>query len=119
LLPKQSQFILQNRWFDPKSGQLNLSTPPGYQLVPAPYGGGYLLVPPGWQPGDNQDVIRLQPYGTGSSVPQGYAEGYFVVYNNAGAAVSIYSGQQFPQNSPAAHNPYSSAEPNLGGLFGW
>jgi len=115
LVPKPSQYILQNRWFDPKTGGLNLSTPPGYQIVAAPSGGGYLLVPPGWQPGDNRNVIRIQPYGTGSSVRQGYSQGYFIVTNQAGAAISIYSGQQFPASSPAVHNEFGHVSPT--GLF--
>jgi len=110
-IPRPSQYILQGRFFDPESGQLNLTSPPGYQLVHAPQGGGYLLVPPNWSSPDNRNVIRIQPSGTGSSLEFGYTNGYYVVTNQAGATISIFSGLQFPVTSPAVHNPYGTYSP--------
>ena len=110
-VPTQSQYILQNRWVDPETGAVNYTTPPGYVAIPAPSGGGFLLVPPDYTAGSNQNLVRVQPPGTGSSSQWGYNFGYFVVYNNAGAAISIFSGQQFPANSPAVHNPFTVITP--------
>jgi RHS repeat-associated protein len=118
LLPTQSQYILQGRWIDPETGEVNLTTPPGYIPVAAPTGGGYLFVAPDWTPGDTRNVIRVQPYGTGSSTKFGYSNGYYVVTNQAGAAISIYSGQQFPVTSPAVHNELGRVAPNVGAGFG-
>jgi hypothetical protein len=116
-LPTPAKYILQNRWIDPATGQIVLTTPNGYYLISAPTGGGYLLVPRNYT-GGRQNVIRLQPYGTGSSTTYGYSKGYYVVYNKAGAAISIYSGQPFKDSSPAVHNEFSIAVPNLGELLG-
>lgn len=90
---------------------VNLELPPGYTLVPAPSGGGALLVPPGWQAGDNRNVVRIQPAETGSSNAWGYTNGYYVVTNNAGAAISIYSGQPLGRTAPGVHNPLGPVVP--------
>jgi hypothetical protein len=93
-LPTPSKYILQNRRVDPQTGMVSLELPPGYRLVQASSGDGYLLVPPGWQPGDNRNIVRIQPPGTGSSIAWGYTHGYYIVTNQAGAPISIYNGQQ-------------------------
>jgi hypothetical protein len=59
---------LENRTVDPNTGQIILTAPDGYDQANAPSGGGFLLVGPDWTPGDNRNVIRVQPYGTAITV---------------------------------------------------
>jgi hypothetical protein len=113
-LSSQSKYILQGRFVDPMTGEVILSAPPGYQMVRAPDGGGALLVPSGWQPGDNRNVIRIQPLGS----KFGYSNGYYVVRNQSGAAISVYSGRQFPASAPQVHNPLGSVVPGISNIFG-
>ena len=124
-LPAEARTVLYSRqaFVDPKSGVVSiiLHLAPGYRSVPAPRGGGMLLVPPRWN-GGLANVVRFQPVGTGSARPGGrfsgsYPTGYYVVYNSVGLPISIYTGQPGPP--PLVHNPYRAVTPGLFDLFGW
>ena len=110
-LPTSSKYILQNRTVDVATGMVNLELPPGYTMVQAPSGDGVLLVPPGWQAGDNRNIVRIQPAGTGSSNAWGYTNGYYIVTNQAGAPISIYNGAQLGRTAPGVHNPLGPVVP--------
>lgn len=103
-LPEQSRYILSGRRVDPNSGGIILETPFGYELFRAPRGGGWILAEPDWQRGTRRNIIRVQPPGTPSAVRNGYENGYYVVYNDIGSAISVYSGRVFKDNNPKVHN---------------
>jgi RHS repeat-associated protein len=108
-LPRNSAMIIGGSRRVIVKGKIVALNLPGYRLIPAPRGGGFLLVPPGYKPGSKNGVVRVQPAGTGSSGHN--PEGYYVVYDAAGRAIDIYSGQPQKDNSPLVHNPLRIALP--------
>lgn len=86
-----------------------LGLPEGYAAIPAPNGGGTLLVGPDHVEGSRRNVVRVQPPGTGSSDKWMGGRAYYVAYNSQGAAISVYSGKSYRDNSPSVHNPFGYA----------
>lgn len=74
------------------------------------------MVPPEYKPGDEANLVRIQPFGSGSSTRHTYQNGYYVVYGANGFPISVYSGRQLPENSPGVHNPYGGMAPPV---FPW
>jgi len=112
-LPPNAQRVLGNAQRVPTPEGMILNLPSDYTAVPAPQGGGILLVPPEYKPGDRANVVRIQPFGTGSSTRHDYSSGYFVVHGGDGKPISAYNGRSLPQNSPGVHNPYGRLEPPI------
>jgi RHS repeat-associated protein len=95
-----------------ENGRISLfNIPRTYRWVLSPQGNGFLLVPPGWTPGSRQNIIRLQPPGTGST--QYNPQGYYVVYGQSGSALNVWTGEQVRDTDPAAHNPWGGVFPPI------
>jgi RHS repeat-associated protein len=109
-LPPYAHILKGRRVKDPRTGYVSLvNIPANYRPIPAPRGGGYLLVPPGWTPGSRVNIIRIQPPGTGSVAHN--PRGYFVVYGQSGSALNIRTGAQVKDTAPEAHNPLGGVIP--------
>ena len=111
-LPPYAHILRGRRVTDPRTGDISIvNLPRNYRFIPAPRGGEFLLVPPGWVPGSEINIIRMQPAGTGSV--RHNAGGYFVVYGQNGAALDLRTGRAVPANDPRAHNPWGGVIPPL------
>lgn len=111
-LPAYARFLRGRRFVDPGTGHVwVVRIPASYRMIGSPRGGGALLVPPGWRPGDRRNIIRFQPAGTGSAHGGRYPSGYFIVYGQNGSALNIRTGQAVPDNAPEAHNPWGGVLP--------
>jgi RHS repeat-associated protein len=108
LNPSSRRVLAGNRTLDPETGQITLEFPEDWEAVPAPRGGGILIVPPEWKLEDgNVNIMRIQPPGTGSVKYN--PDGYYVVYNEGKQPISPYSGKTVTQDK--WHNHLSRVRP--------
>ncbi|MFT0138711.1 RHS repeat-associated core domain-containing protein [Alcanivoracaceae bacterium MT1] len=87
-----------------KDGRLIYSLPQDWEAYTLPEGGGFVIARPGWRPMHGlQNVVRVQPPGTGSFKHN--PKGYYVVYNKNGQPISPYSGRTVSRKK--WHNEFS------------
>ena len=104
-LPEGARRVLSgNRSLDAETGQLKLTMPDQWRGIPAPRGGGILIVPPEWVPGTRINIIRIQRAPTGGTFGSHVynPDGYYVVYNAFRQPISPYSGR--PLDKTKYHN---------------